>query len=113
MFAEFRALALEDEEASYHYGSECLFRFFSYGLEKKWRPQLWKEFQELTLADCAKGRLYGLEKLWAFLHYSKEKPAVRPELQALLAQYRTLDDFEAARSAAKAREAAEAANNLF
>ncbi len=31
MFAEFLKYAEEDAAANYHYGMECLFRFFSYG----------------------------------------------------------------------------------
>ena len=30
---------------------ECLFRYFSYGLEKKFRPDIFQDFQEETLKD--------------------------------------------------------------
>jgi hypothetical protein len=33
MYADFRKYAEEDAIAAYHYGMECLFRFYSYGLE--------------------------------------------------------------------------------
>ena len=33
------------------YGVECLFRFYSYGLEKKFRADLFQDFQEETLSD--------------------------------------------------------------
>ena len=49
------------------YGLECLFRFYSYGLERKFRPDLYRDFQQETLKDCEAGQLYGLEKFWAFM----------------------------------------------
>ena len=39
----------------YRYGIECLFRFYSYGLEKRFRPELYKDFQEETLKDYENG----------------------------------------------------------
>ncbi len=53
------------------YGMECLFRFYSYGLENKFRINIFKDFEEQTIIDHKKGHLYGLEKYWAFLHYYK------------------------------------------
>lgn len=53
------------------YGLECLFRFYSYGLEKKFRTAIFNDFQEETLRDHDVGFLYGLEKFWAFLKYYK------------------------------------------
>jgi len=50
---------------------ECLFRFYSYGLEKKFREDIFQDFQEETLRDHDSGYLYGLEKFWAFLKYYK------------------------------------------
>lgn len=40
----------------YRYGLECLFRFYSYGLEKRFRLDLFKDFQEETLKDFEKGK---------------------------------------------------------
>lgn len=37
------------------YGLECLFRFYSYGLEKRFRPDLYKDFQEETIRDYENG----------------------------------------------------------
>ena len=53
------------------YGLECLFRFYSYGLEKKFRLEVFNDFQTETLRDHDDGSLYGLEKFWAFLKYYK------------------------------------------
>ena len=36
---------------AYRYGLECLFRYYSYGLEKKFRVSTFKDFQEETLRD--------------------------------------------------------------
>ena len=56
------------------YGLECLFRFYSYGLERKFRPDLYRDFQQETLKDCEAGQLYGLEKFWAFMKVCKSIP---------------------------------------
>ena len=31
------------------YGIECLFRYYSYGLERKFRPELYKDFMTETI----------------------------------------------------------------
>lgn len=40
------------------YGLECLFRYYSYGLEKKFRPDIFKDFQEETVKDYEAGKKY-------------------------------------------------------
>ncbi len=75
---------------------ECLFRFFSYGLETKFRPELYKDFQTETLRDYEAGQLYGLEKFWAFTKYYKhaDELHVQPQLKEKLEPFKTIEDFK-------------------
>uniref|UniRef100_A0A452QWU6 Uncharacterized protein n=1 Tax=Ursus americanus TaxID=9643 RepID=A0A452QWU6_URSAM len=76
------------------YGLECLFRFYSYGLEKKFRQEIFKDFQEETKKDYESGQLYGLEKFWAYLKYSQSKThSIDPKLQEYLCSFKRLEDF--------------------
>ncbi len=38
------------------YGLECLFRFYSYGLERRFRQDIFKDFQEETIRDYETGQ---------------------------------------------------------
>ncbi|KAK2116196.1 La ribonucleoprotein domain member 1B [Saguinus oedipus] len=115
MYEEFRQLAWEDAKENYSVlaltaviqsqpvaslkamgatGSECLFRFYSYGLEKKFRREIFKDFQEETKKDYESGQLYGLEKFWAYLKYSQSKTqSIDPKLQEYLCSFKKLEDF--------------------
>lgn len=106
------SLKFEFKKESYHildvsnlifrYGIESLFRFYSYGLEKKFRLEVYKHFQADTLEDYKNGQLYGLEKFWAFLRYSgRTDQGINPELKAILAKYKSIDDFRVLQSKEK------------
>jgi la-related protein 1 len=84
------------------YGLECLFRFYSYGLEQRFRKEIFEDFQELTLADYERGHLYGLEKFWAYTYYRKDKEKrkinINEQLTKLLEKYKSVDDFRHAKA---------------
>jgi len=40
----------------YRYGLECLFRFYTYGLEKHFRQEVFEDFQQETLRDHEAGK---------------------------------------------------------
>jgi len=75
---------------------ECLFRFYSYGLESRYKENLFRDFEVETLKDFSKGELYGLEKFWAFLTYypKASEITVSPEVAKVLENFKTLEDFK-------------------
>jgi len=48
------------------YGIECLFRFYSYGLERRFRAELYSDFQTETIRDYENGLFH---TCWSLLIY--------------------------------------------
>ena len=80
---------------------ECLFRLYSYGLESRFRADLFEDFQNLTVFDYFDNQeMYGLEKFWAYFHFRKDKKCrpevedmVSPRLRGALNKFPTIKDF--------------------
>ena len=55
-----------DKLSSWNSGHQyfALYNVYSYGLEKQFDEDLYKDFEQLTLDFYHKGNLYGLEKYW-------------------------------------------------
>jgi hypothetical protein len=96
MYDEFLTLARADAQLGETYGIQCFFRMCSYGLEGRWDPLVWDDFQSEVLNDLGRGSLYGLEKLKAFLVCQKfDFPIpVDAQVQAALRPYPTLESFK-------------------
>eukprot|EP01147_Barroeca_monosierra_P007832 gene7832-667_t len=99
MYLQFRQLAKQQLEEN-RYGIECLFRFYAYGLDEKYKEgrlnlSLYNDFQEEVIEDWMNGQLYGLEKFVGFLEYSGfPEENVRPEIKEAMKQYPTLASFK-------------------
>lgn len=78
----------------FRYGLECLFRFYAHGLEQKFRPNVYLDFQTEVLNDAKRGESYGLEKFWAFLKNYKHsrRLEVHSALKAQLAKLKGFDE---------------------
>ena len=46
----------------FSYGVECLFRFYTYGLEEHLRPEIFEDFQRETLRDYEAGKSMMIRK---------------------------------------------------
>ena len=89
------------------YGLECLFRYYGIGMEKKFKPELFNDFQHDTLKvilrsphkskywlmfffnickDAQLGHMYGIDKFWDFINfYPRVKDlTLEPKLKELL-----------------------------
>ena len=96
MYDEFLDIAKQDASANYHYGIECYFRLCSYGLEKRWDPQVFAQFQDEALADYKNGSTYGLEKVKGFLDNQKYDFEIKPtpQMEDALSKFPTYESFK-------------------
>jgi la-related protein 1 len=96
MYDEFLTLARADADGGQTYGIQCFFRMCSYGLETRWDPMVWRDFQDEVRNDLARGSLYGLEKLKAFLVHNKLDVVITvdDEISHALRPFPTLEAFK-------------------
>lgn len=87
LYNEFRYAAVQDARFGEMYGMQCLFRFYSYGLENRFDVNLFQDFQYYVCMDLNAGYRYGIEKLWAYIHYSGNKPELLEEIREALLDF--------------------------
>ena len=80
-YIRFRDNAVHEAKIGNMYGMQCLFRFYSYGLEVRFDSSIFQDFQDMVLLDCIHGYRYGIEKLQAFIQYSGMSLEVLPALK--------------------------------
>jgi la-related protein 1 len=96
MYIEFRKLSSEDADANCRYGIESLFRFYSFGLEAKFRPQIYFDFQKDLLADVKRGSNFALERFLYFLKRYKyaNQLEILPDVQKELEKFKKSDEYK-------------------
>lgn len=57
------------------YGLECLFRFYSYGLEKKFRKEIFEDFQQETKRDYEAGNYHRLVTAHTLVTLVEDNPS--------------------------------------
>jgi la-related protein 1 len=88
MYAEFKALAQADAEASDGFGEARLFRFYRSRLEKAFELSLYNDFESTAVAAYERrGTKEGLQQLWNLHYFAQEKPTLGPSAATLLAEH--------------------------
>lgn len=113
----------------FRYGLECLFHNYRYGLEKKFRPGLYRDFQAEAIRDYENGNLfsfhmyhkkafkivqifihryilgqvYGLKAFQAFLECYKHIGTLKVDskLEKFLSEYKKIEDLQKAEKVKK------------
>jgi hypothetical protein len=70
--------------------------FYSFGLEEKFRPQIYMHFQHDLLIDVKRGSNFSLERLMHFLKRYKHanQLEVNPDVQKELEKFKKSDEYK-------------------